>query len=230
MPLHRSSRRTAGRPTLFLGVLCAAALVSACRQDMHDQPKKKPQAASVFFADGKSARNFVPGTIPHDTSDDLHANDSRWLAEDAAFYTGKVDGKPVEYFPLQVDATLLERGRNRFNVNCTPCHGRLGNGDGTVVARGMKRPPSYHIERLQKVAPGYIYDVITNGFGAMYDQADRINPKDRWAIVAYVRALQLSQNTKFDELSAQEKTLVAQSTHKPAESAPHGEAAPSHPK
>jgi mono/diheme cytochrome c family protein len=212
--------------------LCAvlAPLLSACRQDMHDQPRKKPQSANVFFADGKTARNFVPGTIPHDTSDDLHGNDSRWLAEDAAFYKGMLDGKPVESFPLQVDAALLARGRNRFNVNCTPCHGYLGNGDGTVVARGMKRPPSYHIERLQKSPPGYFYDVITNGFGAMYDQADRINPKDRWAIVAYIRALQLSQNVKYDELSAEQKQLVVQSTKKPAGPAPHGGEAPSHPK
>jgi len=211
------------------GALLASALC-ACRQDMHDQPHKKPQSASIFFADGKTARNFVPGTIPHDMSDDLHANDNRWLAEDAYFYTGKVDGKPVEAFPMQVDAALLERGRNRFTVNCTPCHGRLGNGDGTVVARGMKRPPSYHIERLMNSPPGYFYDVITNGFGAMYDQADRINPKDRWAIVAYIRALQLSENVKYDDLSALEKQLVADSKKQHEETIPHGGEAPSHPK
>jgi mono/diheme cytochrome c family protein len=215
MPLPPNSRRA-----LLTGALLAAALCG-CRQDMHDMPRKKPQAASVFFKDGKVARNFVPGTIPHGPSDDLHTDDNRWLAEDAAFYTGKLDGKPVETFPLKVDAALLARGRARFEVSCTPCHGFLGNGDGTVVARGMKRPPSYHIERLQKSPPGYFYDVITNGFGAMYDQADRINPKDRWAIVAYVRALQLSQNVKFDELSAQERQLVVDSTKKPAESPTH---------
>ena len=225
MPQIRSPRRA-----LLAGLLGLAPLLGACRQDMHDQPKKKPQAASAFYADGKAARNFVPGTVPHDTSDDLHANDSRWLAEDLAFYTGKVDGKPIDYFPLQVDAALLERGRNRFEISCTPCHGRVGNGDGTVVARGMKRPPSYHIERLQQSPPGYFYDVITNGFGAMYDQADRLNPKDRWAIVAYVRALQLSQNTKYDELSASEKALVTMNTAARSESAPHGDAPPSHPK
>ena len=159
MPLPLQKRRT-----LLCSALLAAALC-ACRQDMHDQPRKKPQSANAFFADGKTARNFVAGTIPHDTSDDLHSNDSRWLAEDTFFYAGKLDGKPVEAFPMPVDALLLERGRNRFTVNCTPCHGALGNGDGTVVARGMKRPPSYHIERLQKSPPGYFYDVITNGFG-----------------------------------------------------------------
>jgi mono/diheme cytochrome c family protein len=211
------------------GAVLAAALC-ACRQDMHDQPKKKPQSANAFFSDGKTARNFVPGTIPHDTSDDLHGNDSRWLAEDAAFYTGKVDGKPVETFPLKVDAMLLARGENRFTISCTPCHGRLGNGDGTVVARGMKRPPSWHIERLQKSPPGYFFDVITNCFGAMYDQADRINPKDRWAIVAYLRALQLSQNVKYDELSAQEKELIDESKKKHEQGTSHGGEAPSHPK
>jgi mono/diheme cytochrome c family protein len=217
MPLSPNERRA-----LFSCALLAAALCG-CRQDMHDQPRKKPQASSDFFSDGKVARNFVAGTIPHGPSDDLHANDNRWLAEDAAFYTGKVDGKPVESFPLKVDAALLARGRNRFEVNCTPCHGFLGNGDGTVVARGMKRPPSWHIERLQKSPPGYFFDVITNGFGAMYDQADRINPKDRWAIVAYLRVLQLSQNVKYDELSAQEKQLVADSEKQPAQSPTHGE-------
>jgi mono/diheme cytochrome c family protein len=206
MPLPNSKSRA-----LLASALLAAALC-ACRQDMHDQPKKKPQAASVFFSDGKAARNLVPGTIPHDTSDDLHGNDSRWLAEDAYFYTGKVDGKPVEAFPMPIDAALLERGRYKFTVNCTPCHGQVGDGKGTVVARGMKLPPSFHIERLQKSPPGYFYDVITNGFGAMFDLADRINPKDRWAIVAYVRALQLSQNFKYDDLSAQEKELLGQGT------------------
>ena len=215
--------------TSLTGGLLAAALC-ACRQDMHDQPKKKPQSANVLFADGKTARNFVPGTIPHDNSDDLHSGDSRWLAEDAAFYTGKLDGKPVETFPLKVDAALLARGENRFAISCTPCHGRLGNGDGMVVARGMKRPPSWHIERLQKSPPGYFYDVITNGFGAMYDLADRLNPKDRWAVVAYIRALQLSQNVKYDELSAQEKELIEQSEHKTAQGPSHGGEAPSHPK
>ena len=221
MPLTNSKRRA-----LLSSAILAAALCG-CRQDMHDQPKKKPQAASAFFADGKAARNFVPGTVPHDTSDDLHANDSRWLAEDTAFYTGKVDGKPVEYFPLQVDAALLERGRLKFTVNCTPCHGRLGNGTGTVVARGMKTPPSYHIERLVKSPPGYFFDVITNGFGAMYDQADRINPKDRWAIIAYIRALQLSTSVKYDDLSAQEKQLVIQSKQPQAE---HKQPHPSEPR
>jgi len=204
----------------LLACALLTAALCACRQDMHDQPKKKPQSASVLFSDGKTARNLVPGTIPHDTSDDLHTNDSRWLAEDEFFYTGKVDGKPVEAFPMKVDAALLERGRQRFTVNCTPCHGRLGNGDGTVVARGMKRPPSWHVERLVKSPPGYFYDVITNGFGAMYDQADRINPKDRWAIVAYIRALQLSQSVKYDDLSAQEKQLVAESEKQQAETHP----------
>ncbi|MBK7644481.1 MAG: cytochrome c [Planctomycetes bacterium] len=212
-----------------MGAILAAGL-SACRQDMHDQPRKKPQSASAFFADGKTARNFVPGTIPHDATDDLHANDNRWLAEDEAFYTGKLDGKLVETFPLKVDAELLERGRNRFTVTCTPCHGRLGNGEGTAVARGMKQPPSYHIERLVKSPPGYFFDVMTNGFASMYDVADRVNPKDRWAIVAYIRALQLSETIKYDELSAQEKQLVVESTKKHEETAPHGAQEASHPK
>ena len=123
------------------------------------------------------------------------------LDDDAAFYTGKgPDGKPLDAFPFPVTKEVIERGQERFNIYCSPCHGRLGNGDGMIVRRGFRHPPSYHIDRLRSRPNGYIYDVITNGFGAMPDYAAQIAPRDRWAIVAYIRALQLSQNATVNDV------------------------------
>ena len=198
------------RNILALVACLAAPLLAGCRQDMHDQPRLKPFGKSTFFADHRAMRPLVPNTVARGR-----------LNEDAHLFLGKVDGKDAETFPMPITKEILARGRERFGIYCINCHGMLGDGNGMIVSRGLKRPPSYHIERLQKSPPGYFFDVITNGFGAMYDQADRINPKDRWAIVAYVRALQLSQNVKFDELSEQERQLVVDSTKKPAEAPSH---------
>jgi len=165
-------------------VFALAFASAACRQDMHDQPKFIPLRPSTFFDDGRSARPLADGTVARGQ-----------LHDDAAFYTGKgPDGKPLDAFPLPVTKETIERGQDRFNIYCTPCHGRLGNGDGMIVRRGFRRPPSYHIDRLRGVPNGYLYDVISKGFGAMSDYAAQIQPADRWAIVAYIRALQLSQN------------------------------------
>jgi mono/diheme cytochrome c family protein len=161
-----------------------AAATVACRQDMHDQPKFIPLRPSTFFDDGRSARPLVDGTVARGQLDD-----------DAAFYTGKgPDGKPLDAFPFPVTKEIVERGQDRFNIYCAPCHDRLGTGDGMIVRRGFRHPPSYHIDRLRAVPNGYLYDVISKGFGAMPDYAAQIEPADRWAIVAYIRALQLSQN------------------------------------
>jgi cytochrome c553 len=181
-------------------LLAALALVtSACRQDMHDQPKHKPFTGSVLFKDKRSARPLVAGTVARGQ-----------LMEDEHLWTGKLDGKPAETFPAALadhfgggddwQSRMLVRGRERFQIQCTPCHGSVGDGNSMVVQRGMKRPPSYHIDRLQKAPPGYFFDVITNGFGAMYDQKDRIKVQDRWAIAAYIRALQLSQNAALADV------------------------------
>jgi len=149
---------------------------------MHDQPKYKPFRPSDFFADGRSARPLVQGTVARGT-----------LREDAVYYTGKVGSDFVKEIPVKVTAEFLARGQTGFQVFCSPCHGRTGRGDGMVVQRGFKKPPSYHIERLRHVPIGYFYDVITNGFGAMSDYAAQVPPADRWAIAAYVRTLQYSQ-------------------------------------
>ena len=126
------------------------------------------------------------------------------LNDDAAFYTGKgPDGKPLDTFPFPITKDVILRGQQRFNIYCTPCHDRLGSGNGMIVRRGYRHPPSYHIDRLRQVPNGYIYDVITNGFGAMPDYAAQISPHDRWAIVAYIRALQLSQHASINDVPAE---------------------------
>jgi mono/diheme cytochrome c family protein len=163
--------------------------LAACRQDMHDQPKYKPQRGSSFFADGRSNRPLLPGTIARGR-----------LITDELLATGKVNGEFSKVFPHEITAATLERGASRYAVFCTPCHDATGSGGGIVVQRGMKQPVSFHIDRLREAAPGYYFDVMTNGFGAMYDYADRISVEDRWAIAAYIRVLQKAQNAKFADV------------------------------
>ncbi|MDP2318550.1 MAG: cytochrome c [Acidobacteriota bacterium] len=177
----------------FTFALLAAAvlLVAGCRQDMHDAPRYKALRGSDFFADGKSARSLVPGTVARG-----------WLRDDEALYTGKVAGQLVEQFPFAIAHADLARGQQRFNIYCTPCHGKLGDGNGMVVQRGLRQAASYHQDRLRQEKTGYFYDVITNGFGAMQGYAEQIPVRDRWLIVAYVRALQLSQHASVDDVPA----------------------------
>ncbi|MGA2694940.1 MAG: cytochrome c [Terriglobales bacterium] len=164
-----------------LGLLATLAL-AGCRQDMHDQPRFKPLAKSDFYEDLRSERPQVEGTVARGQ-----------YHEDSYFYTGKVGSDPGEYMPFPATADVLERGQQRFNIYCAPCHSRLGDGDGMVVQRGYRHPPSYHIERLRKAPIGYFFDVMTHGFGAMPDYSAQVSPRDRWCIAAYIRALQLSQ-------------------------------------
>jgi mono/diheme cytochrome c family protein len=156
---------------------------------MYDQPRYEPLEASAFFEDGQSSRPLVPGTVARGQ-----------LRDDDHFYTGNVDGKLVETFPFEVDRSVLERGRERFDIYCSPCHGRAGDGAGMIVKRGFSAPPSFHIERLRKEPIGHFFDVITHGHGAMYSYASRVPPRDRWAIIAYIKALQLSQNATIDDV------------------------------
>jgi len=165
------------------------ALGAACRQDMHDQPRFEPMEASRFFADGRSSRPQVKGSVARGE-----------LRLDTALYEGKLNGEFVREFPIEVTSEFLERGQERYQIFCSACHSSTGDGLGMVVKRGMTQPPSYHIERLQQVEHGYLFDVITNGYGAMYDLADKLKAEDRWAVVAYVRALQLSQNATLDDV------------------------------
>jgi len=187
------------RPHKFLGLgLLGSGLLlilAGCRQDMHDQPRFKPLAESDFYADQRSARPPVEGTVARGQ-----------LHEDAYFYTGKIGANPGDYMPFPVTEDVLTRGRERFNIYCAPCHSRLGDGQGMVVKRGYKQPPTYHQDRLRKAPLGYFFDVMTNGFGAMPDYAAQIQPRDRWCIVAYIRALQLSQNATQAEAGGQMST------------------------
>jgi cytochrome c553 len=164
-------------------LLAAAMTTVACRQDMHDQPRYKPLAATSFFDDGRSARPAIEDTVARGQ---LHLDEGR--------YTGKENGKDIDYFPIQITRADLERGQQRFNIFCSPCHGRLGDGHGMIVSRGLREPPSYHDARLKDAPTGHFFDVMTNGYGAMYSYASRVPVDDRWRITAYIRALQLSQN------------------------------------
>jgi len=172
-----------------LGLLAVLGL-AGCRIDMHVQPKQLPLSKSNFFPDQRAARPLVEGTVARGE-----------LRADTYFYTGKLGNNPGDYMPFPVDETVLERGRERFNIYCAPCHSRVGDGQGFVPSRGFRRaPPSYHIERLQKAPLGYFFDVMSNGFGIMPEYSSQIPPRDRWCIVAYIRALQLSQNATMADV------------------------------
>jgi len=166
----------------------------ACRQDMHDQPRFKPLAKNDFFTDQRSARQPVEDTVARGQ-----------LHDDTYFYTGKVGPNPGDYMPFPVTMQVLERGQQRFNVYCAPCHSRLGDGNGMIPQRGLKPPPSFHDERLVKAPLGYFFDVITNGFGAMQDYSAQVAPEDRWKIVAYIRALQLSERATSTDVAPGQK-------------------------
>jgi mono/diheme cytochrome c family protein len=176
-----------------LGLLAVLAL-TGCRQDMQDQPRFKPLAESDFYADLRSARPPVEGTVARGQ-----------LHEDTYFYSGKLGNNPGDYMPFPVTDDVLARGRERFNIYCAPCHSRTGDGNGMIVQRGFRAPPSYHTERLRKAPLGYFFDVMTEGFGAMPDYASQIPPRDRWTIVAYIRALQLSQEATMSDVPAGQK-------------------------
>lgn len=166
------------------GLFLAGCNEELLRQDMANQPKNKPLSESDFFADGRSERPLIENTVARGSI----ANDQLAVPKDS------------NAFPAPLDAALLERGEARYKIYCTPCHGLQGDGNGMIVMRGMKHPPSFHIDRLRQSPNGYFYDVITNGFGAMYGYSALIPPRDRWAVIAYVRALQLSRNAKAAEL------------------------------
>ena len=203
-------------------LLLALTLTLGCRQDMHDQPKYtplRPIDSLGSIKDGRSARPLVEGTVARDQ-----------LRDDVEFYTGKVaganstsvpqpqtsgpassQGTPQTYqgfvteFPIAISAADLDRGQQRFNIYCSVCHGLTGAGDGMIVRRGFRRPPSYDEERLRQAPPGYFFDVITNGFGTMPEYASEISPEDRWKIVAYVRALQLSAHAAVSDVPADQR-------------------------
>ena len=176
---------------LILSVL----LLASCRQEMAEQPRYKPLRYSSFFADHRSARPLPIGVVARG-----------FLNDDEHLYVGRLNGELAATFPFPITREVLDRGRDRYNIFCTPCHDHLGTGNGMAVRRGFRRgPPSFHIDRLREARHGHFYDVITNGFGAMNDYAAEINPRDRWSIVAYIRALQLSQNESVQALPPEDR-------------------------
>ncbi|HXX19026.1 MAG TPA: cytochrome c [Candidatus Acidoferrum sp.] len=195
--VRRSLARDAGLACLGAFVL----LLSGCRLDMHLQPKYLPYEPTNFFADGRSERQPVPGTVARGQ-----------LRVDELFYTGRENGVVVDKFPFPITRADLDRGRERYNVYCTPCHDYTGSGRGMIVQRGFPQPPSYHIQRLREAPVGHFYEVMTNGFGAMYSYAARIEPGDRWRIAAYIRVLQLSQNAKIDDVPQSERQNLARAS------------------
>lgn len=167
------------------------------RQAMYDQEKYEPLEASTFFADGQSYRPQISETVARGQ-----------LRLDSHYYEGKVDGELSYDLPVPVTEELLTRGKERFGIYCTPCHGHTGQGDGIIVKRGLKAPSSFHEQRLREMPVSYFFDVITNGYGIMYSYASRVPTADRWAISAYIRTLQLSQNIDFDQLPDEDQSQL----------------------
>jgi mono/diheme cytochrome c family protein len=184
--------------------------LSACRQDMHNQPKAIPLRESMFFRDTSSARPLVEGTVARGT-----------LQDDVAFFTGKSGATELDALPFPLTAEVLDRGEQRFNIYCSPCHDTAGTGQGMIVRRGYRQPPSYHIDRLRTAPLGHFYDVMTNGFGAMPDYRAQIAPRDRWAIAAYVRALQLSQHAAAADIPPEERQKLSQPPTAPGAAGEH---------
>ena len=157
---------------------------------MHDAPRYEPLEASSFFTDTSSARMLEANTVSRNPLPD----------NDELLYTGRINGQLANQFPMAITAAVMQRGQERYNIFCSPCHGRTGDGDGIVVQRGMRKPPSFMEDRLRNAAAGYFFDVMTHGFGAMQDYAAQIPVEDRWAIVAYERALQFSQHAAINDV------------------------------
>ncbi len=206
------------QPRLVMVVASLALVAAGCRQDMYDQPRYEPQEASTFFKDGKADRLLPPGVVPrldrrNEPRDDQYDREA----------IGVVDGKPVDTVPFPVDRSVLERGRQRYQIFCTPCHGATGDGRGMIVQRGFSPPPPLYGKRpttgtspaatfyedLRDAPVGYFFDVITHGHGAMYSYAARVAPRDRWAIAAYIRALQLSQHAEVADLPPQDRESLS---------------------
>ena len=186
----RESGPCGGQAVLRMALFACLVLLG-CRQDMHVQPKYVPEAPSAFFADGRSVRQPVEGSVPRGE-----------LRTDELLYTGRVNGVVADLFPFPITAADLARGRERYNIYCSPCHDYTGSGNGMIVQRGFPSPPSLHLDRLRQAPAGHFFEVITNGVGLMYSYAARVAPEDRWRIAAYIRALQLSQRGALTDVPA----------------------------
>jgi mono/diheme cytochrome c family protein len=188
------------KTAFWVCALLSPILLAGCRQDMHVQPRYEPEDPSTFFADGRSERQPVEGTVARGQ-----------LRTDELLYTGRVNGAVADLFPFSITASDLSRGRERYNIYCSPCHDYTGGGNGMIVQRGFPSPPSFHLERLRQAPAGHFFEVMTHGLGLMYSYASRVSPNDRWRITAYIRALQLSQHASTDDVpDSQRPTLTGQ--------------------
>jgi hypothetical protein len=193
-------------------VVLGSSLLAACRNEMYDQAKAKALSESDFFANGQSARPLPPDTVARG-----------FLREDKAMYAGMgPDGNFVTELPVPLTRELMQRGHERFDIFCSPCHGKQGNGQGMIVERGFKQPSSFHTDRLRQQPIGYFFDVMTQGFGQMSSYATQVPPEDRWAIAAYIRALQLSQHAPVAALSPADRTKL-EASDKPEQHPSPGE-------
>ena len=214
MPTPTSKVKRRGLPALVLvSVAFASAALGGCRNDMQDQPRFETYQANPMFADSASARPLIAGTVSRTA-----------LHEDSLLYTGHLPaGEQVipeseqgidtqgagkgfsNEFPFKVTRKVILRGEQRFNIYCSPCHGRTGMGNGMIVQRGMPVPPNFHSDQIRSLPAGFLFDVITNGFARMFSYAARVKPEDRWAIAAYIRTLQYSQHAPISELSPEDR-------------------------
>jgi hypothetical protein len=196
-------------PLVMTMVVFASAAGIGCRQDMHDQPSYTSLESSSFFADGRASRQPITGTVARGQ-----------LFEDQLFHTGKVGEEFFASFPFPVTMEVMQRGRERYDIFCAPCHDRLGDGRGMVVRRGLRGPVSFHEQRLIEAVPGYYFDVITHGFGRMYGYAAQIPAEDRWAIAAYIRALQNSRQARIEEIPSDARERLQEGQESPVTSGP----------
>lgn len=197
-PRARTADRSDAKRVLSWTIVCLTVFcllfVDGCRLDMHVEPRYDPFSPSSIFPDGRSERPMVPGTVARGH-----------LRVDELLYTGKIDGKPANEFPFPITKADLARGRQRFDIYCTPCHDYTGSGEGMIVRRGFPAPPSYHTAKLVNAPVGHFFDVMTNGYGTMFSYASRVSVKDRWRIAAYIRALQLSQDATLNDVPPSER-------------------------
>ena len=182
---------------MFLALCAGVLIVAGCGENMRRNSRVQPYEPVQFYPDEQSARPVISGTVALGL-----------LQSDELLYTGKINGQLATTFPFTVTQAVIVRGRERYNIYCAPCHGLLGDGQGMIVQRGFSPPPSFHQQRLRDAPAGHFFDVITNGFGRMYSYASRVEPRDRWAIVAYIRALQLSQNATLADVPPEERANV----------------------
>jgi hypothetical protein len=195
--------------------------LAACRQDMHDQPRYKPLAGTDFFGDRRSARPEVGGVIAWGRSSLAHP-DASYVRVNNPRYTGKQGDEDIDFFPFEITRADLDRGRQRFTIYCSPCHSRIGDGNGMVVRRGFRQAASYHTDKLVHAPVGHFFDVITNGFGAMPSYGSRVPPDDRWRIAAYIRVLQFSEAASLDVVPSDRRVDLDKNPETPRPTAAQG--------